>query len=147
LPEDLALRAPKVMDLRYGENPHQPAALYGRAGQGIAGAQQLQGKELSYNNLVDLDAAWQLALEFADPPWPSSNTPIRAAAPSRRRWWRRGASARMRSGFGVRRRGWHQPDSGCRDRARDREAVCRGRGRAGLRAGSAGVLAAKKTCG
>ena len=67
LPEDLALRAPKVMDLRYGENPHQPAALYGRAGQGIAGAQQLQGKELSYNNLVDLDAAWQLALEFADP--------------------------------------------------------------------------------
>src|ERR1017187_4331391 len=67
LPEDLALRAPKVMDLRYGENPHQPAALYGRAGQGIAGGQQLPGKELSYNNLVDLDAAWQLALEFTEP--------------------------------------------------------------------------------
>ncbi|HEY1218711.1 MAG: bifunctional phosphoribosylaminoimidazolecarboxamide formyltransferase/IMP cyclohydrolase [Bryobacteraceae bacterium] len=67
LPEDLALRAPKVMDLRYGENPHQAAALYGRAGQGIAGSAQLQGKELSYNNLVDLDAAWQLALEFTDP--------------------------------------------------------------------------------
>ncbi len=67
LPEDLALRAPKVMDLRYGENPHQSAALYGRAGQGIAGARQLQGKELSYNNLVDLDAAWQLALEFSEP--------------------------------------------------------------------------------
>jgi phosphoribosylaminoimidazolecarboxamide formyltransferase / IMP cyclohydrolase len=67
LPLDLALRAPKVMDLRYGENPHQTAALYGRAGQGIAGAAQLQGKELSYNNLVDLDAAWQLALEFAEP--------------------------------------------------------------------------------
>jgi phosphoribosylaminoimidazolecarboxamide formyltransferase/IMP cyclohydrolase len=67
LPRELAMRAPKLMDLRYGENPHQSAALYGRAGQGIAGATQLQGKELSYNNLVDLDAAWQLAWEFARP--------------------------------------------------------------------------------
>jgi phosphoribosylaminoimidazolecarboxamide formyltransferase / IMP cyclohydrolase len=67
LPRELALRAPKLMDLRYGENPHQSAALYGRAGQGIAGATQLHGKELSYNNLVDLDAAWQLAWEFARP--------------------------------------------------------------------------------
>jgi phosphoribosylaminoimidazolecarboxamide formyltransferase/IMP cyclohydrolase len=67
LPIDLAVRAPKLMDLRYGENPHQSAALYGRRGQGIAGAAQLQGKELSYNNLVDLDAAWQLAGEFALP--------------------------------------------------------------------------------
>jgi phosphoribosylaminoimidazolecarboxamide formyltransferase/IMP cyclohydrolase len=55
------------MDLRYGENPHQSAALYGTAGAGIAGAKQLQGKELSYNNLVDLDAAWQLVNEFDDP--------------------------------------------------------------------------------
>ncbi len=45
--------------------------------------QQLQGKELSYNNLVDLDAAWQLVSEFERPPWRSSSTPIRAAAPSR----------------------------------------------------------------
>jgi phosphoribosylaminoimidazolecarboxamide formyltransferase/IMP cyclohydrolase len=67
LPAELAIRAPKLMDLRYGENPHQSAALYGRAGQGIAGATQLQGKELSYNNLVDLDAAWQLVNEFAGP--------------------------------------------------------------------------------
>ncbi len=67
LPLDLALRAPKLMDLRYGENPHQSAALYGKRGAGIAGAQQLQGKELSYNNLVDLDAAWQLASEFSNP--------------------------------------------------------------------------------
>src|SRR5581483_4369126 len=52
LPLDLSLRAPKLMDLRYGENPHQSAALYGTCGQGIAGAKQLQGKELSYNNLV-----------------------------------------------------------------------------------------------
>ena len=67
LPRDLAIRAPKLMDLRYGENPHQAAALYGRPGQGIAGAAQLQGKELSYNNLVDLDAAWQLVSEFERP--------------------------------------------------------------------------------
>jgi phosphoribosylaminoimidazolecarboxamide formyltransferase/IMP cyclohydrolase len=67
LPQALAIRAPKLMDLRYGENPHQSAALYGRPGQGIAGAAQLQGKELSYNNLVDLDAAWQLVAEFDRP--------------------------------------------------------------------------------
>lgn len=67
LPSELAIRAPKLMDLRYGENPHQSAALYGRRGAGVAGAEQLQGKELSYNNLVDLDAAWQLACEFSGP--------------------------------------------------------------------------------
>jgi phosphoribosylaminoimidazolecarboxamide formyltransferase/IMP cyclohydrolase len=67
LPAELAIRAPKLMDLRYGENPHQSAALYGRKGAGVAGAEQLQGKELSYNNLVDLDAAWQLACEFSSP--------------------------------------------------------------------------------
>ncbi len=67
LPVELSLRAPKLMDLRYGENPHQAAALYGKQGRGIAGAEQLQGKELSYNNLVDLDAAWQLACEFGRP--------------------------------------------------------------------------------
>jgi phosphoribosylaminoimidazolecarboxamide formyltransferase/IMP cyclohydrolase len=67
LPGHLSLRAPKLMDLRYGENPHQSAALYGKRGRGLAGAGQLQGKELSYNNLVDLDAAWQLVLEFSGP--------------------------------------------------------------------------------
>jgi phosphoribosylaminoimidazolecarboxamide formyltransferase / IMP cyclohydrolase len=67
LPAALDLRAEKIMDLRYGENPHQAAALYGSRGAGIAGAAQLQGKELSYNNLVDLDAAWQLVNEFDTP--------------------------------------------------------------------------------
>jgi phosphoribosylaminoimidazolecarboxamide formyltransferase/IMP cyclohydrolase len=67
LPHVLDLRADKLMDLRYGENPHQSAALYGRPGEGIAGAAQLHGKELSYNNLVDLDAAWQLVCEFENP--------------------------------------------------------------------------------
>jgi len=52
--------------LRYGENPHQKAALYtDGSGKGIAAGRQLQGKELSYNNLVDLDACWELVTEFA----------------------------------------------------------------------------------
>src|SRR5678815_1290735 len=67
LPARLDIRAEKLMDLRYGENPHQSAALYGTHAGGIAGAEQLHGKELSYNNLVDLDAAWQLVNEFDQP--------------------------------------------------------------------------------
>ncbi len=68
LPVTLDLQIPKAFDLRYGENPHQVAALYSTRASGIAGSQQLQGKELSYNNLVDLDAAWQLIQEFTDLP-------------------------------------------------------------------------------
>jgi phosphoribosylaminoimidazolecarboxamide formyltransferase/IMP cyclohydrolase len=63
----LDIRAPRAMALRYGENPHQSAALYATGKTGIAGAEQLHGRELSYNNLVDLDAAWQLILEFEGP--------------------------------------------------------------------------------
>ena len=57
----------KIKDLRYGENPHQRAALYtpvSAAATGVAGADVLQGKELSYNNLLDSDAAWGLVGEF-----------------------------------------------------------------------------------
>jgi len=50
--------------LRYGENPHQVAALYRDGGQGIASAEVVQGKELSYNNLLDAEAAWRLALDL-----------------------------------------------------------------------------------
>ncbi|PZG41322.1 bifunctional phosphoribosylaminoimidazolecarboxamide formyltransferase/inosine monophosphate cyclohydrolase [Spongiactinospora gelatinilytica] len=55
--------------LRYGENPHQRAALYTGTAQtgGLAGAEQLHGKEMSYNNYVDADAAWRAAWDFADP--------------------------------------------------------------------------------
>jgi len=67
LPPTLDIRAPRALALRYGENPHQHAALYASGAGGIAGAEQLQGKELSYNNLVDLDAAWQLIAEFTEP--------------------------------------------------------------------------------
>ncbi len=67
LPVVLDIRAPRKLALRYGENPHQQAALYTSGGAGIASAEQLHGKELSYNNLVDLDAAWQLVAEFDAP--------------------------------------------------------------------------------
>ncbi len=64
-PEALRVSYQKAMPLRYGENPHQRAALYtDGSGTGIAGARQLHGKELSYNNLVDLDACWELIQEF-----------------------------------------------------------------------------------
>lgn len=54
-------------DLRYGENPHQEAAFYSYGTGGIAAAEQLQGKELSYNNINDTDAAWLLVNEFSEP--------------------------------------------------------------------------------
>jgi phosphoribosylaminoimidazolecarboxamide formyltransferase/IMP cyclohydrolase len=67
LPPVLDISAPRRMPLRYGENPHQQAALYASGKTGIAGADQLHGKELSFNNLVDLDACWQLVCEFSGP--------------------------------------------------------------------------------
>ncbi len=67
-PSTLRINMSLAQSLRYGENPHQRAALYSDgSGLGIAGATQLQGKELSYNNLVDLDACWELSREFDDP--------------------------------------------------------------------------------
>jgi phosphoribosylaminoimidazolecarboxamide formyltransferase/IMP cyclohydrolase len=67
-PETLRLQFHKAFDLRYGENPHQKAALYSDgSGKGVANCRQLQGKELSYNNIVDLQAAWDLAQEFTAP--------------------------------------------------------------------------------
>jgi phosphoribosylaminoimidazolecarboxamide formyltransferase/IMP cyclohydrolase len=65
LPHTLRVIDPLAKTLRYGENPHQKAALYiDGSGKGVAAAQQLQGKELSYNNIVDLDACWELVSEF-----------------------------------------------------------------------------------
>ena len=67
-PDLLRLTFEKVGDVRYGENPHQRAALYREERPwGIASARQLQGKEISFNNLVDLDAALELVLEFEEP--------------------------------------------------------------------------------
>src|SRR5262249_23326499 len=67
-PQTLRLSFQKTLDLRYGENPHQKAAMYSDgSGMGVANGSQLQGKELSYNNIVDLQAAWDLAQEFDEP--------------------------------------------------------------------------------
>jgi phosphoribosylaminoimidazolecarboxamide formyltransferase / IMP cyclohydrolase len=69
-PPNIFMDFEKITDLRYGENPHQRASLYKWGGQpvhGLAAARQLQGKELSYNNIVDLEAAWNLIREFGNP--------------------------------------------------------------------------------
>ena len=66
LPDSLVVAVEKGWDLRYGENPHQRAALYLSPLErgGMAGAQQLHGKELSYNNILDVDAAWEAVSDF-----------------------------------------------------------------------------------
>ncbi len=69
-PDVYTLQFFKVQDLRYGENPHQKAVFYREGARllpGIAGGKQLQGKELSYNNIMDSDAAWQMACDFEQP--------------------------------------------------------------------------------
>ena len=71
-PEMRSLNLSKAQDLRYGENPHQSAAFfrvvdYPNAATSLAYAQQLQGKELSYNNYLDLDAAWTAVREYDEP--------------------------------------------------------------------------------
>ncbi|MBM3252100.1 MAG: bifunctional phosphoribosylaminoimidazolecarboxamide formyltransferase/IMP cyclohydrolase [Candidatus Omnitrophica bacterium] len=69
LPKELNLNFIKVQDLRYGENPHQKAAFYEdpKASYGLPKAKQLHGKELSFNNILDLNAALNIAREFKNP--------------------------------------------------------------------------------
>jgi phosphoribosylaminoimidazolecarboxamide formyltransferase/IMP cyclohydrolase len=72
-PEEMTIALKKRYDLRYGENPHQPAAFYaeqrvtGKQDSGITWAKQLWGKELSFNNILDADAAWSAAVDFTEP--------------------------------------------------------------------------------
>jgi phosphoribosylaminoimidazolecarboxamide formyltransferase / IMP cyclohydrolase len=67
-PDRLSIDAHKLRDLRYGENPHQPAAWYSlEPAAGLGAPTVLQGKELSFTNLLDLDAAARIVLEFAEP--------------------------------------------------------------------------------
>ena len=66
-PEKLSISGTKLRDLRYGENPHQPAAWYALQHAGLGAPAILQGKELSFTNLLDLDAAARIALEFDEP--------------------------------------------------------------------------------
>jgi len=72
LPEEMTLALKKRYDLRYGENPHQKAAFYAeqtvaKQDTGITRAKQLWGKELSFNNILDAEAAWSAAADFPDP--------------------------------------------------------------------------------
>jgi phosphoribosylaminoimidazolecarboxamide formyltransferase / IMP cyclohydrolase len=67
LPPRMMLDLPKVRDLRYGENPHQKAAWYARTREGFGAVDILQGKELSFTNLLDLDSAARIVLEFSEP--------------------------------------------------------------------------------
>ncbi|MBI4347557.1 MAG: bifunctional phosphoribosylaminoimidazolecarboxamide formyltransferase/IMP cyclohydrolase [Elusimicrobia bacterium] len=70
LPDEMVMSLKKAADLRYGENPHQQAALYRRSGArpwGLSAATLVHGKPLSYNHYVDLEVAVELAAEFAEP--------------------------------------------------------------------------------
>ena len=67
LPKTLYLSLPLAQEMRYGENPHQAAGLYAEPGIGPLGGQLLQGKPLSFNNMLDLDAAWRTVLGFDAP--------------------------------------------------------------------------------
>ena len=67
MPATLPLTLRKIKDLRYGENPHQPAAWYAMGAEGLGAPAVLQGKELSFTNLLDLDSAARIAAEFTEP--------------------------------------------------------------------------------
>ena len=137
-PETLVGAASLVAQTRYGENPHQRAALYrtGDTRPGVATARQLQGKELSYNNYADADAAYELVAEFAEPAVAiiKHANPCGAAIggePARGM----GQGARLRPGQRVRRHRRAEPPARRRDRRGDRENLCRGRHRARGRPG------------
>ena len=138
-PDHLAVSARKLQDLRYGENPHQQAALYAvDPGWGFGTAQVVQGKGLSFTNLLDLDAAARLALEFTEPAAVvvKHTNPCGVAT---------GASLeeayvtarRGRSVVGVRRHRRLEPASRRRHGPRDCQHVHRGGGGAGRRRGCA----------
>ena len=126
-PPTLLIAYSKTADLRYGENPHQGAALYADGtGSGVAGAQQIQGKELSYNNLVDLDAAWELVQEFEQPAVTiikHSNPAGAAIASSVVEAYTE--SAGHGPGVGLWQRNWRQPGGGRWLGGGDCQAVCR----------------------
>ena len=122
--------------LRYGENPHQAAAFYRtpEARPGVATARQLQGKQLSYNNINDTDAAFECVAEF-DPARTAACAIIKHANPC---GVAEGATLveayrkalRLRSGLGLRRHRRAQPHARRRGRARDRRDLHRGDHRA-----------------
>ena len=134
-PQTLRLSFQKTLDLRYGENPHQKAAMYSDgSGAGVANARQLQGKELSYNNIVDLQAAWDLAQEF-DEPVVRHHQAHQSLRNRDRQDSRRGLQAgpRMRSRLRLRRRDRREPPHRRRGRRRNAQAFPRSHRRSRLR--------------
>ena len=147
-PYRLALSFEKVQDLRYGENPHQRAAFYSDLGStlySVAAARKLQGKELSFNNILDLDAAWRLATELDEPACVivKHTNPCGVGARARRCGGLR-ARLGVRPDLGLRRHPRLQPPRGRGDRAQARRRVRRGGDRARLRGRGREALAAKK---
>ncbi len=101
-PETIAIAGRLVEQTRYGENPHQRAAFYRTddARPGVATARQVQGKELSYNNYSDTDAAFELVAEFTEPAVAiikHANPCGAAIGGSQREAWEQGAALRSRS--------------------------------------------------
>jgi phosphoribosylaminoimidazolecarboxamide formyltransferase / IMP cyclohydrolase len=78
--EQLTLSLPARQSLRYGENPHQNATWYAQPSAGLGAGEQLQGKELSYNNILDLDAALATVREFGYGGQPAGGNPFQSAA-------------------------------------------------------------------
>ena len=140
-PRRLAMVLEKVDDLRYGENPHQRAAFYRetthRSGT-LADATQIAGDRPSFNNLMDLDAAYRIARDYTGP----DRGDREAHRSGRHRLARRAGRglpprARDRPGRLVRRHRRGQPRARRRDRARDRGQLVRGGGRARVQPGGA----------
>jgi len=77
---ELSLSLPARQSLRYGENPHQNATWYSQPGAGLGAGEQLQGKELSYNNILDLEAALATVREFGYGGQPAGGNPFQPAA-------------------------------------------------------------------
>ena len=136
-PEYRAFGGKLVQALRYGENPHQSAAFYRAPGKrfGVATARQLQGKELSYNNINDTDAAYECVAEF-DAQAHRRLRHRQARQSMRRRRGREPArrlqeGAGLRSDIGLRRHRRAQPPARCRSRARHHRDLHRSDHRAG----------------
>ena len=123
-PDYRAFGGKLIQALRYGENPHQNAAFYRAPGErfGVASARQLQGKELSYNNINDTDAAYECVAEFDAQPHRGLRD--RQARQSVRRGGRRQPARRLQQGaglrfhLGLRRHRRAQPQARCRGGAR-----------------------------
>ena len=149
-PDVYTLQFLKAQDLRYGENPHQKAVFYREGAQllpGIAGGRQLQGKELSYNNIMDSDAAWQMACDFELPTAVIMKhaNPCGAATSKGRHPGGIQEGPRDRPPVGLRRHRGREPARRQEGRRGDRQALPGGRDRTEIRArGPQGIRVEEK---